>query len=206
MRTMVYVACVLLLASAANAGITTVSQTVDYTANGVGTAPWFLPSGMAPDSWPYYRLLNQDWGWTHDISALVPADATGIQSASLSIDAWDVDNTESEDDVITADGLLVGTLVGSDNAWSTTDFSPLSAEVVDALWTDGELSILMDIDKVVNAAKGHRVTLGSSTLTVEYVIPEPPPPPPPPIPAPGAVVLGSLGLGLIGWLRRRSVL
>jgi len=51
---------------------------------------------------------------------------------------------------------------------------------------------LMDIDSL--GSDLWSVTLRSSKLTVDYV------------PAPGAILLGSLGAGLVGWLRRRKTL
>lgn len=214
-RALGLVGCVLLLCGTAGAEIVGVSDTMDYTDNGWGSAPYFVPAGEILDHSPWYAISNGDWGWTHDLNTLVPNDATGIQSATLTIVAWDVDTEEGERDAIYAIlggppetraklGLLdsyntapisvpwsaAGQVSDYAQLWSTTSFD-LPKDVLDQLWKDGEISIFVDIDQTLD---GFRVTLEHSTLTVNYLtsgqIPEP-------------ATIGLLGLGGLFTLARR---
>lgn len=103
-RTSAMIAGILLWAGVANAETftVTVQQTIDYTSNNWLGGPWFIPPNWILDHSPFYRTSNEDWGWVHNVAALVPADANGIESATLTIIAWDVDSVEEEgeDDVV----------------------------------------------------------------------------------------------------------
>jgi len=174
---------VLLLGGVANAETEIVSQTLDYTDN-----IFFAEPGAILDHSPWYRGSWEDWGWTHDMTSEVPADATGIEWATLWIDAWDVDAVDGEVDVIYVNGVAIGALDDSAGRnWETSRFT-LPPSLLDDLWQNGELDIYIDID---SANSGQRVTLGESVLTVAYtVIPEP-------------ATVGLLGLGGLMLLRRR---
>ena len=138
-----------------------------------------------------YRYYNEDFGWAHSFSPL-PA---SINSATLQIRAWDVNGgvSDPEEDEIFLDSYSLGLLVGSHNTWSITTFN-LDATALSKLM-DGTANMWIDIDRT-HSSTHWAVTVDWSKLTVDYT----------PIPAPGAILLGSIGVGLVGWLRRRRTL
>ncbi len=188
------IVCLLSLGTAAYAGITPISQKLDYTDNyneymmpesDPNRIVFIPPGGVIDDTqteWPvldhmpWHRLSTMDWGWTHDISDRIPPDVNGLQSATLTIEAWDVNpdpdpgdpfDQGPEIDEIRVNGTLVGNLdVTPVYDWGTTTFT-LPFSILQDLWFDGQIYVHLNIDKLIG---GHRVTLGSSTLTVNYYV------------------------------------
>jgi hypothetical protein len=210
MRRTVLVTSILLAMGVAQAGPMTLEDTVQDIANFSSDGVWFLPSGITPhhDS-VFYRYFYQDWDWDHAVTYLgdPSPDASGVftlLSATLTVDAWQADET----DRIIADGTALGNLqqppAGFPDSWTTKTFD-LSAILADL--ADGVLDVDIDIDTGMG---GSGVIVGGSKLSVTYkwdwVEQDPPPPQPPVVPVPGAVVLTAIGAGLIGWLRRHECL
>jgi hypothetical protein len=170
------------------------TQTLDFFNPGPGTTYW-TPDEASKESSPYYRWQGDDWSWQFS-----PV-ADAINSASVSVSAFDADTDAGEIDNIygwsndSSSWELLGNLAGAGDIWSFTTFD-LASSWFDEINAGLQLKIAIDTlggNWAVSLAKSSLITNGGAL----------PPPNPSTVPVPAAAWLFGSALAGLGFFSKR---